>query len=208
MRKRLLAGTQAVPALPGLSARLCWHSHREGRSGPALCQAVNHHSSQFVTLMRRDTLCNAIETQQVCFAHATAALADTATCFGSHWHGKHSKHFAEIRGSPSSPAWDTLTSPPSLLLGIVQNTKICPLCFQNVSVSQGSPPTLFFLRPIKNKSLPERQAEWKKKKKEVWYHWIQPVRISHIKELCPWALSNRLSENFIFLLPWLDSLFE
>lgn len=157
-----------------------------------------------MTLVRHDTLCNAMETQQVCFAHATAALADTATCFGSHWHGKHSKHSCRDKRLPSSPAWDTLTSPPSLLLGIVKNTKICPLCFQNVSVSQGSPP-LFFMRPIKNKSLPERQQE---KKKSVWYYWIEPVRISHIKELCPWALCNRLSENFIFLLPWLDSLFE
>lgn len=156
MGKRLLAGTQAVPALPGPSARLSQHGCWEGRSGPALCQAVNQHSSQSVTPMRHDTLCNAMETQQVCFAHATAAVPDTGTCFGSQWHGKHSKHSCRDKRLPSSPAWDTLTSSPSHLLGIFKNTKICPLCFQNVSVSLSSSP-FFFPRPIKNKSLPERQ---------------------------------------------------
>lgn len=111
---------------------------------------------------------------------------------------------AEIRGSPRllpEIHWPPLP-PFSLALSKIQ--KSVPYVFK-MSLFHRVLPPFFFLRPIKNKSLPERQQG---KKKGVWYHWIQPVRISHIKELCPWALSNRLSENFIFLLSWLDSLFE
>lgn len=82
MRERLLARTRPVPAPYDFLAGLAWHGCWEGTSGPALCQAVNQQGTRTMTLMGRDNPCNAMETQQVCFVHATAASADTATCFG------------------------------------------------------------------------------------------------------------------------------
>jgi len=144
MRERLLAWTWPVPAPFDLSAVLSRHSCWEGTSGPALRQAANQHGTRPVTLMGCNTLGNATETRQVCFAHATAASADTATCFGQHWHGKHSKHSHRDKRLPSSPAWDTLTSPPSLLPSIVKdNTKICHLFFKMALFQRGLFPPCF-----------------------------------------------------------------
>lgn len=69
-------------------------------------------------------------------------VGDTATCFGRSWHGKHPKHSRRDKRLPSSPAWDTLTSPPSpVLLKIIQ--KSATYFFKNISSSEGSPPSLF-----------------------------------------------------------------
>lgn len=111
---------------------------------------------------------------------------------------------AEIRGSPRllpETHWPPL---PPFSLASSKIQKSVPYVFKMSLFHRVLPPPFFLWGQLKIKVYQKDN----KKKKSVWYYWIQPVRISHIKELCPWALSNRLSENFIFLLPWLDSLFE
>lgn len=201
--KKAAGRTQAVPALPGLSVRLSWH----GRAGQVQLSAklsiITAHSlwhswdmtpcamqwrpSKFVLHMPLQRW----QIQQHALAHTDMGSIQSTR--------------AEIRGSPHLLLRHIdLSSLPSPWH--CQKYKNLSLMFSKCVCFTGlSPPPFFFWGQLKIKVY---QKDNKEKKKSVWYHWIQPVRISHIKELCPWALSNRLSENFIFLLPWLDSLFE
>lgn len=154
-RKRLLAGTQAVPALPGLSAT--------GRAGrvqlPAKLSIITAHSlwqswdmTPCAMQWRPNKFVLHMPLQHWQIQQHALARSDTGSIQSTH---------TEIKGSPRllpETHWPPLP-PSSLALSKIQ--KIRPLCFQNVSVSRSFPP-LFFLRPIKNKSLPERQQGKKK----------------------------------------------